>query len=67
MLLGFVVVVSPLALAGLFSLFRGVGMFDEASGAGAVLWLLIFTAPLGALLMLIGGLLAIVKRLRRVQ
>jgi hypothetical protein len=39
-------------------------MFDEGSGSGGYLWLLIVTVPIGLLLVVIGAILALFKRLK---
>ena len=47
---GLIVAVSPFFLA----LTAGGSVWDEGNGGGAALWFLIFTIPLGGLLVLIG-------------
>jgi len=58
---GLLIAVLPIICAFLYSLFHGVSIFDEGSGGGGYLWLLIITVPIGLLLIAIG---LIVKLLR---
>jgi hypothetical protein len=39
-------------------------MFDEGSGSGGYLWLLMGTVPIGFLLIVIGAIVALFKRLK---
>ena len=39
-------------------------MFDEGSGSGAYLWLLMSTVPIGLLLIVIGAIVALFKRFK---
>ena len=39
-------------------------MFDEGSGGGTYLWFLMASMPIGLLLMLVGVIVMVVKRLK---
>ena len=51
---GFIFAFSPLLLAFILSLIKGVSMWDEGSGSGGYIWLMIGTLPVGFILILIG-------------
>ena len=51
---GLIFAFSPLFLAFIFSLVNGVSMWDEGSGSGGYIWLMIGTLPVGFILILIG-------------
>ena len=59
---GMFVAVLPILCAFLYSLINGGSMFNENSGGGAYLWLLIMTFPIGTLLILIGLIINLIKR-----
>ena len=59
---GMFVAVLPIICAFLYSLINGGSMFNENSGGGAYLWLLIMTFPIGTLLILIGLIINLIKR-----
>ena len=61
---GFLVAVSPIALAFVSSLFQGGSMWDEGSGTGGYIWLLFLTLPVGFLLVVIGLVMMVVRRSR---
>lgn len=61
---GLVIAFLPIALAFITSLLNGTSIFDEGSGSGAYLWLLMLSVPIGLLLVVIGLLLALFKRLK---
>ena len=61
---GLVIAFLPIALAFLTSLITGTSMFDEGSGSGGYLWLLMGSVPIGFLLVLIGAIVALFKRLK---
>ncbi len=61
---GLVIAFLPIALAFLTSLINGTSMFDEGSGSGGYLWLLMGSVPIGFLLVLIGAIVALFKRLK---
>ena len=54
----------PILLAFITSLINNVSMFDEGSGSGAYLWLLMGSVPIGLLLVVIGAIVALFKRLK---
>jgi len=60
--IGLLIALLPILLAFFTSLINGTSIFDEGSGSGAYLWLLMLTVPIGLLLVVIG---LIVKLLRR--
>ena len=59
---GLLIAVFPIICAFLFSLFNGGSMFDEGSGGGGYLWLLMITVPIGLLLIVIGLIVSLFKR-----
>lgn len=61
---GLVIAVLPIICAFLFSLFNGGSMFNEGSGGGGYLWLLLISVPIGLLLVVIGLIVKLVQRLR---
>jgi hypothetical protein len=61
---GFLVAVSPIALAFVTSLFQGGSMWNENSGTGAYMWLLFLSLPVGFFLILIGLVMMVVRRTR---
>jgi len=62
--IGLFVTVLPILLAFVTSLLNGTSMFDEGSGSGGYLWLLMGTVPVGLLLIVIGAIVALFKRLK---
>ena len=62
--IGLFITVLPILLAFITSLINNVSMFDEGSGSGAYLWLLMGTVPIGLLLVVIGAIVALFKRLK---
>ena len=54
----------PIAIAFVTSLINGTSMFDEGSGSGGYLWLLMGTVPIGFLLVVIGTIVALFKHLK---
>ena len=61
---GLVIALLPIALAFVTSLINGTSMFDEGSGSGGYLWLLMGSVPIGLLLVVIGAIVALFKRLK---
>ena len=61
---GLVIAFLPIAIAFVTSLINGTSMFDEGSGSGAYLWLLMGTLPICFLLVVIGTIVALFKRLK---
>ena len=61
---GLLIAVLPIICAFLFSLFNGGSMFDEGSGGGGYLWLLMITVPIGLLLIVIGLIVSLFKRFK---
>jgi len=62
---GLVFAISPILLAFITSLFQGGSMWDEGSGTGAYIWLMFLTLPVGSLLILVGLVLQIIRKLRK--
>jgi len=62
---GLIFAISPILLAFITSLFQRGSMWDEGSGTGAYIWLMFLTLPVGSLLILIGLVLQIVRKLRK--
>lgn len=61
---GLIFAISPILLAFITSLFQGGSMWNESSGTGTFIWFMIFTLPIGLLLVVIGLVMAIVRRKR---
>ncbi len=62
--IGLFITLLPILLAFVTSLINNVSMFDEGSGSGGYLWLLMGTVPIGFLLIVIGAIVALFKRLK---
>ena len=62
--IGLFITLLPILLAFVTSLLNGTSMFDEGSGSGGYLWLLMGTVPIGLLLVVIGAIVALFKRLK---
>ena len=52
----------PIALAFITSLINGTSMFDEGSGSGGYLWLLMGSVPLGVAIFVIAAIVKLIKR-----
>jgi uncharacterized membrane protein len=61
---GLILAISPILLAFVTSLFQGGSMWDEGSGTGTFIWFMLFTLPVGLLLVVIGFVIALVRRTR---
>ncbi len=61
---GLIFAISPIVLAFVTSIFQGDSMWDEGSGTGAYIWLMFMTLPIGLLLVVIGLVMALVRRRR---
>ena len=61
---GLVIAFFPIAIAFVTSLINGTSMFDEGSGSGGYLWLLMGTVPIGFLLVVIGLIVMLFERFR---
>jgi hypothetical protein len=61
---GLILAVSPILLAFVTSLFQGGSMWDESSGTGTYIWLMFLTLPVGFLFVVIGLVMALVRRTR---
>ncbi len=62
--IGLLIALAPLLIAFVTGLIQGVSMWDEGSGTGAYIWLMIMTLPVGFVLVVIGVVLKFV-RMRR--
>ena len=62
--IGLLFAVSPILLAFVTSLFQGGSMWDESSGTGTFIWFMFFTLPIGLLLVVIGLVMALLRRKR---
>ena len=62
--IGLFITLLPILLAFITSLINNVSMFDEGSVSGGYLWLLMGTVPIGFLLVVIGAIVALFKRLK---
>ena len=62
--IGLFITLLPILLAFITSLLNGTSMFDEGSGSGGYLWLLMGSVPIGLLLIVIGAIVALFKRLK---
>ena len=62
--IGLIFAISPILLAFVTSLFQGGSMWDENSGTGAYIWLMLLTLPVGFLIVVIGIVMAVVRRTR---
>jgi uncharacterized membrane protein YhaH (DUF805 family) len=62
--IGFLVALSPIIAAFVFSLFNGGSMFDEGAGGGGYLWFLMISLPVGLLLVLIGVIVMVFRRFK---
>ena len=60
---GLIIATLPILIAFVTGLIGGVSMFDEGSGSGGYLWLLMITVPIGLLIVLVGLIVKLVKRL----
>ncbi len=58
---GLIFAISPLLLAFVTSIFQGVSMWDEGSGTGGYIWLMMGTLPVGFVLVVIGLVMKIVR------
>ena len=62
--IGLFIALLPILLAFVTSLINGTSMFDEGSGSGGYLWLLMGSVPIGLLLVVIRAIVALFKRLK---
>ena len=62
MKLALIVAFLPIALAFITSLLNGTSMFDEGSGSGGYLWLLMGSVPLGVVIFVIAAIVKLIKR-----
>lgn len=59
---GLFVAAVPIICAFLYSLLNGGSMFDENTGGGGYLWLLIISLPIGLMLIAIGVIVGLARR-----
>ena len=62
---GMFITVHPIISAFIYSLVNGGSMFDESSGGGGYLWLLMFTLPLGIFIIIIGLIMGFIKSIKK--
>jgi len=62
--IGLIFAISPIFLAFVTSLFQGGSMWNESSGTGTFIWFMLLTLPVGFLLVLIGLVMALLRRRR---
>ena len=60
---GLIFAISPLLLALVTSIFQGGSMWDEGSGTGGYIWLMMGTLPVGFVLIIIGVVAGVVRKL----
>jgi len=63
MRVGLIFAISPLLLAFVTSIFQGGSMWDEGSGTGGYIWLMMGTLPVGFVLIIIGVVAGVVRKL----
>ena len=63
--MGLLFAFSPLLLAFATSLFQDGSMWDEGSGSGGYIWLMMGTLPVGFVLIGIGLVRGIIRKLRK--
>jgi hypothetical protein len=61
-LIGIAVIFSPLALAFGSSLINGDSMFNEGTGSGAYIWLMLVSVPTGVVMTIIGIIRLVFKK-----
>ena len=60
---GLIFAISPLLLAFVTSIFQGGSMWDEGSGTGGYIWLMMGTLPVGFVLIILGVVAGVVRKL----
>ena len=60
---GLIFAISPLLLAFVTSIFQGGSMWDEGSGTGGYIWFMMATLPVGFVLIVIGVVVGVVRKL----
>jgi hypothetical protein len=60
---GLIFAISPLLLAFITSIFQGGSMWDEGSGTGGYIWLMMGTLPVGFVLIIIGVVVGVARNL----
>ena len=63
--MGLIFGVSPLILAFVTSIFQGGSMWDEGGGTGAYIWFMMLTVPVGFVLVVIGLVRAIIRKMSK--
>lgn len=59
---GLAIALAPLSFAWLYALLHGESMWDEASGGGGFIWLLMLSVPLGLGWVIFGLFLSLLRR-----
>ena len=62
---GLIFGISPLILAFVTSIFQGGSMWDEGGGTGAYIWFMMLTVPVGFVLVVIGLVRAIIRKMSK--
>jgi hypothetical protein len=62
MRIGLIIAFLPIVLAFITSLINGTSIFDEGSGSGGYLWLLMVTVPVGMAIFVIAAIVKLIKR-----
>ena len=60
---GLIFAISPLLLAFVTSIFQGGSMWDEGSGTGGYIWMMMGTLPVGFVLIIIGVVAGVARKL----
>ena len=63
--IGLVIAFLPIVLAFITSLISRTSMFDEGSGSGGYLWLLMGSVPLGVAIFVIALIVRLIKRTKQ--
>jgi TRAP-type mannitol/chloroaromatic compound transport system permease small subunit len=62
---GLIFGVLPLILAFVTSIFQGGSMWDEGGGTGAYIWFMMLTVPVGFVLVVIGLVRSIIRKMSK--
>ena len=62
---GLAITIAPLLLAFVTSIIQGVSMWDEGSGTGGYIWFMMLTLPVGSVIVVIGLVRGIIRKLRK--
>ena len=62
---GLIFGISPLILAFVTSIFQSGSMWDEGGGTGTYIWFMMLTVPVGFVLVVIGLVRAIIRKMSK--